>query len=564
MDGRRAHWGRLIAATAATMAGIVALPHVLPPVDIQENRILAPRPVAPRTLAELAGFRKAADAYVADNFPGRAHLIAGLNRVRLYLGASGSPKVIVGRDGWLFSDNDTHLGAARGDPKMTPAELRTWLGGLAGRSEAAARQGAAYVVLIAPVKEAIYPDQAPWWFTRGAQRDAAVLPALARASGAGVVVYPAPELQHQACWGLKVYSRHDTHWTGLGAYYGYRALMTELHRRGLAEAPRPLEAFREVRRYELNKPRDLALMLGVASFVDVDYAEIADPNEPALATTYLSDGRDWTAPQVIDTGLAGKPVLMMTMDSFSNALLPFLYGHFSRIVLSHGQDGPWRADLMARFQPDIVLTEVIENGAASVMTGSPEPSAAAQARVALAVARRGALTARLPAQDGPPKRIEGTAGSETLVGGEGPDDIQAGPGDDVVEGRGGPDIVRGGRGRDRLDGGDGADTLSGGRDSDTLRGGGGPDVFNSFAGAGTDEVVDFSLAEGDRVRLDPETVFTLRQDGPDAVVEMQDARLILRGVKVGDLLPGTVRALALPCQTPYVDRRHSPGSSACQ
>lgn len=544
MDGRRAHWGRLIAATAITMAGIVAAPHVLPPVDIQENRILAPPPKAPRSVAELATFRKAADAYVADNFPGRPYLIAGLNRVRLALGSSGSTTAIVGRDGWLFSDNGTQLGAARGDPAMTPGALQDWLGGLAGRSEAAARQGATYVLLIAPVKEAVHPDQAPWWFERGPARPARVLPALARASGAGVVIYPGPELQHQARWGLKVYSRHDTHWTGLGAYHGYRALMGDLHRRGLTEAPRPLEAFHEVRRYERNKPRDLALMLGVASFVDVDYPELADPAPPAMTTTYLSDKRDWTAPQVVDTGLAGKPVLMMTMDSFSNALLPFLYGHFSRIVLSHGQDGPWRADLLERFKPDIVLTEVIENGVTGVMADSPSPSAAALGRITQAVAtadRHAAIVSA--AEDGrPPKRIQGTEGPDSLVGREGPDDIQGGPGDDVVDGRGGADMIRGGRGRDRLDGGEGADTLSGGRDDDVLRGGAGADVFNSFAEAGTDEVLDFSIAEGDRVLLDAGTAFTIRQDGPDTVIEMQGARLILRGVKAADLPAGAVRA----------------------
>ncbi|MEW5684079.1 MAG: hypothetical protein AB1942_04090 [Pseudomonadota bacterium] len=524
------------------MAAIVASPHVLPPVDIQENRVLAPPPKAPRSLADLAAFRKAADAYVADNFPGRSYLIAGLNRARMAMGVSGSTTAVVGRDGWLFSDNGTHLGAARGDPAMAPDALRAWLAGLAGRSEAAAGQGATYVVLIAPVKEAVYPHHAPWWFGRAPARPATVLPALAQASGAGVVIYPAPELQQQVRWGLKTYSRHDTHWTGLGAYHGYRALMTELNRRGLAEAPRPLEAFAEVRRYERNKPRDLALMLGVASFVEVDYPELADPAAPSTTITYLSDKRDWTGPQVIDTGLAGKPVLMMTMDSFSNALMPFLYGHFSRIVLSHGQDGAWRADLMARFKPDIVLSEVIENGVPNVMDGSPAPSADALARVRLVVARRERHAVFAKPEDGrPPKRVQGTEGPDKLIGRDGPDDIQAGPGDDTIEGRGGPDMIRGGRGRDRLDGGDGADTLSGGRDDDVLRGGAGPDVFNSFPDAGTDEVLDFSIAEGDRVLLDAGTAFQIRQEGPDTIIEMQGARLILRGVRAADLPPGAVR-----------------------
>jgi hypothetical protein len=543
MDGRRAHWGRLIAATALTMAGIVASPYVLPAPDIQENRVLAPPPKAPRGPADLAAFRKSTDAWVADNFPGRIYLIAGLNRVRLALGATGSPKVIVGRDGWLFSDNDTHMGAARGDPAMTADDLKVWLRALAGRTEAVQQGGATYVLLIAPVKEAIYPDQGPWWFRRDYVRPATQLPELARASLSGLVIYPGREIERQARWGLKTYSRHDTHWTGLGAYYGYHALMSGLEAQGLAEGPRPLEDFKEVRRHDRNKPRDLALMLGVASFVDVSYPEIDDPAGPSVVVTYLTDRRDWTAPQVVDTGVAGKPVLMMTMDSFSSALLPFLYGHFSRIVLSHGQDGAWRPDLIARFKPDIVLTEVTESGVIPSMLGSPEPSAAAVARIEGAVAARSRHLPIDPAADErPPRYIQGTDKNDKLTGGPGPDEIQAGPGDDTVAGMGGSDTIRGGRGRDHLDGGDGDDYLAGGRDDDVLRGGRGADVFNSFAGAGTDEVLDFSVADGDRVELDRGTAFVVKQVGPDTVIEMDGARLILRKVVAADLPLGRIRS----------------------
>ena len=67
----------------------------------------------------------------------------------------------------------------------------------------------------------------------------------------------------------------------------------------------------------------------------------------------------------------------MTRDSYSNELLPFLYPHFSRIVLSHDQDGFWRPDLIDRFKPDIVVLEVVEPGLHVAMLGGPAPSAAA-------------------------------------------------------------------------------------------------------------------------------------------------------------------------------------------
>ena len=101
--------------------------------------------------------------------------------------------------------------------------------------------------------------------------------------------------------------------------------MRELERRGVAEGPRPLESFSEVRQDEPNKPRNLALMLGVSSFLPIVHPELEDPEAMRrMVVTPLSDRRDWTAPRMIDTGQAGKPTLLITVDSFSTALLPFL------------------------------------------------------------------------------------------------------------------------------------------------------------------------------------------------------------------------------------------------
>jgi len=115
-------------------AGFAVPPFLKLQLYLYENRTLAPAPKPPRSLADLDAFRAQVDAYVADHFPPRPLLIAGLNRLRMIIGASGAPPVIVGRDGWLFSDNATHLGDARGVDKLDAAATRTWLEGVAGRT----------------------------------------------------------------------------------------------------------------------------------------------------------------------------------------------------------------------------------------------------------------------------------------------------------------------------------------------------------------------------------------------------------------------------------------------
>lgn len=127
--------------------------------------------------------------------------------------------------------------------------------------------------------------------------------------------------------------------------------------------------------------------------------------------------------------------------------------------------------------------------------------------------------------------ILGHGGDDTLEGGDGEDILKGQRGDDLLDGGDGDDVMRGGVGDDRLvygqgadrmfggvgddrmgggfgddvmDGGDGDDRLSGGRGANELTGGEGADDFVFRAAkAPVDTILDFSAAEGDRIRLDP-------------------------------------------------------------
>ena len=365
------------------MAAAFVAPGLIHAPGIQENRVLAPRPAWPGSLHKLGVFRTSADAYVADHFPVRPHLIGLLNRVRMLAGVSGSKRVIIGRDGWLFFDDDTHMGAARNDPPMAAPQVRGWLMALAGRTEYVRAYGGTYLMVAPPYKEMIYPQHGPAWFRGPApDRPGVVLPQMAAATGAGEVISLAPAIAAATRAGAPTYSRHDTHWTGYGAYAGYVGLMNRLHAMGLTGGPRPLSDFQAVKATGVKLPRDLALMLGVASLVRLNYPHFEDPAAQArVRTEYLSRRHDWTAPQVLETGEVGKPTLLLVRDSYSNEMLPFLYSHFSRIILTHIQDGFWRQDLIDRYRPQVVITEVIEPGLPVAVGDAPAPSADAVGRI---------------------------------------------------------------------------------------------------------------------------------------------------------------------------------------
>ena len=92
-------------------------------------------------------------------------------------------------------------------------------------------------------------------------------------------------------------------------------------------------------------------------------------------------------------------------------------------------------------------------------------------------------------------------GIETVFGGAGGDLIYGNFGAEIAYGETGDDIFYGGQGDDTLSGGAGADTLAGNRANDHLFGGSGADVFVFSNNGAVDLVHDFSLAEGDKIRV---------------------------------------------------------------
>ncbi|WP_293898097.1 NF038122 family metalloprotease [Phenylobacterium sp.] len=137
--------------------------------------------------------------------------------------------------------------------------------------------------------------------------------------------------------------------------------------------------------------------------------------------------------------------------------------------------------------------------------------------------------------------VVGGKGNDLQFGGDGADVVLGNLGDDTLSGDAGNDIVRGGQGNDILSGGAGNDYVSGDRGDDTMTGGPGADLFHSFGDAGIDRVTDFSVAEGDRVMLDPGSTYTVAQVGADTVISIAGgAQMTLVGVSLSTLPDGWI------------------------
>ncbi len=137
--------------------------------------------------------------------------------------------------------------------------------------------------------------------------------------------------------------------------------------------------------------------------------------------------------------------------------------------------------------------------------------------------------------------VVGGKDNDLLSGDAGADLVYGNMGNDTCVGGDGNDIVRGGQANDTIAGGAGNDFLSGDRGDDTVSGGEGADIFNTFGAAGLDRVLDFSVAQGDRVQLDPGTQYTVAQVGADTVITMTGGgEMVLAGVQMSSLSSGWI------------------------
>jgi alginate O-acetyltransferase complex protein AlgJ len=359
--GRR-HWLYLIVFQVVMLTLPFAFGLLkLPPPGLIENRVLAVAHPFPANWADVSALPKVLDAYVQDNFPPRAYLISGVNYVRYRLGYSGSKRLVIGKRGWIYYNDGNHFDFHRGR-RVLPDDLTGWVTGIRQRVERLNATGARFYAIFPPVKPTIYPEFLPNWLApRSPETEVDQLISAAHAAGLTQVIDLRPSLL-AAKTEQKLYASFDTHWNAHGAYIGYRTLLDRMHEDMPDLSPVPFSEFQGSMPVLGLQNRDLLLMIGIGDFEKVASVDALAVTETYDSIEYLSDGRNWTSPQIIHTSLANGRTLLLMRDSFSSKMLPYLERNFSTIIVTHVQDGFYRQDLIDRYQPDVVVLEVIETG----------------------------------------------------------------------------------------------------------------------------------------------------------------------------------------------------------
>jgi alginate O-acetyltransferase complex protein AlgJ len=328
-----------------------------------ELRTPAPLPALPDGRDALAAFPSRVEAHLDDTFGFRSQLVTAHSLLHLVLGVSGSPRYLVSRDGWFFHrSTDRILDQARGVDRFTPAALESWVREMEARQRWLADRGIEFLIVIAPSKHLIYPERLPDWVNRVAPtRHEQLTERLARGSPLELLDLHEPLLRAKD--GEPLYRRNDGHWTELGAFVAYRAIAEWIAARHPTVRVLSRDDFDLA--WRTKSGGSVARGLNLVDFLHEEVPELAlrGPSRVvAKETNNVGMGYGPRRVFVTKTDLVDAPKVMFFRDSFATPVARFLAETVREVVLVHHRQGTFRKQEIERFQPDIVIYEMVERG----------------------------------------------------------------------------------------------------------------------------------------------------------------------------------------------------------
>ncbi|HHZ10401.1 MAG TPA: hypothetical protein GX405_16650 [Rhizobiales bacterium] len=324
---------------------------------------LLPRDLSPASLATLP---EALDQHIAASYGNRDEMIRADAAVKAALGGE-SRRVAFGTDGFLFLKDDDVFSQVTGQ-RLDRAKLENFAGLATALNDEYGRDGRRFVAFVAPNKHTIYRRHLPVWArTEPAVTERGLLMDMLRARGV-TAVDPTAALAARA-ESDPVYWRGDTHWTRFGTVIGFDEMVRAL---GL-----PAEAIGVDTVFggqdAVDRPGDLVRIAGLGdSWPDVAPKRIGpDPfSEEGLFREDLLPGQTFGGYRLRHDpprpGTAGPKVLVLgdsfTIDGFGPMFMRFA----SQYMWLHHRLGRFDRDLVAEFDPDIVVLEVVERHIASI------------------------------------------------------------------------------------------------------------------------------------------------------------------------------------------------------
>ena len=344
-------------------------PEVDPSYKITENREMAEMPGF--TLSTLEKFPTAFETYFNDNFGFRDFLIRLHNyyNYKVY-NLSSTRKALVGKEGWLFYTGNSVIDDYQGQSSLSLNDLEKCKAVLEAKRAYLKSRGVEYLFVVAPNKQSIYPEYLPDGITKG--ENGTFLDQLVEYLKVNSDV-PFLDLRAQIKSHKNdeyiLYSKTDTHWNGLGAYYGYNAIAS--HVSTLFPSVKPRSFRKSEITKNLTRGRDLAAMMGVEDYVKEEFINLSSDVELVKLSYKHSKSR---IPLLTKANNPDLPMAVMFRDSFTTNLVQYLSKDFSEIkyIWDYWDFSTDIEKIINENNPNIVIEEMAERFVNKIRKDNPQ------------------------------------------------------------------------------------------------------------------------------------------------------------------------------------------------
>ena len=277
-------------------------------------------------------------------FPYSQKLIGWSNQVLInHLQLTLVNEVVIGKDGWLFTNDSRSVEDYRGAVRYTDQELSVFTATLESRKNWLLKRGIPLLLVIAPNKESIYPEFLPDGIKKvnESTRLDQLIDYLKLNSNVDLLDLRSPLLHEKQSYQL--YYKTDSHWNSYGAYFAYSEMIKRMKNYFPAIEAFPLADYME----KVDNPSGAGDLAGLIMMED----------------TYTE--RQFHLEKTEDAGniaTAKIPRAVIYHDSFYNALQPFLARHFDRIsdFQYDAINGSFDEHILEKEKPDVVIYVMVE------------------------------------------------------------------------------------------------------------------------------------------------------------------------------------------------------------
>jgi hypothetical protein len=347
----------------------------------QEKRPYATFPHLRLSVKSIKEFPGGFESFFNDRFPLRVDLVALANQLKWkLLHASGSDKVLIGKNGWLFYLDNGNAEFLKHEA-MPPERLAAFVNMFESRHWWLAKHHMKYLLVFVPCKCEIYRELVPNEYrtlSLNSMQDQ-LLAALKELSSVDVIDLRKDLLDEKQRLGSPLYLETDSHWNQLGAFVAYQPLIN--HLADIFPAIKPLK-WQDVKvTSEYQCGGDLAGMLGLRHYTAEEVVLVKrkrqhwgfsqDPPPPDL-----NSASEFFHPFATEVNDPRLPRAYFIRDSYTINLQPFLSENFSRAFFHWNYfrraDDDFLPQEILKEHPDIVVQEMAENLLARDALPNPE------------------------------------------------------------------------------------------------------------------------------------------------------------------------------------------------